>query len=174
MSRDTELFIRLYPDDHVAVVREDIEEGRSLADGVSAAADIPAGHKIALRPVEQGGAVLKYGQPIGRASLPIRIGDHVHTHNLSAERTNGGASATSEYRSVHDPIERTFMGFRRKAGSVGTRNYIGVLTTVNCSATVARRISAHFSDEHLSAFPRVDGIVPITHTTGCGQSATGD
>ena len=119
-----------------------------------------------------GEPVIKLGQPIGLASANIGPGAHVHTHNLrfagQADRDGVGTSI------VHPaPISASFEGYVRDDGRVGTRNYVGVLTSVNCSATVARRVAAYFTEERLADFPNVDGVVAFSHMSGCGMARDG-
>lgn len=164
--------LRLDPADAVAVALGPIAAGEAVA-GVVARAAIPAGHKIALSAVATGETVRKFGQPIGVATAQIQPGDHVHTHNLGFARGSpppalpppGAPGATAT---------RQFLGFPRADGRVGTRNAIGILTTVNCAATVARRIEAHFTPERLAAFPNVDGVQAFVHQSGCGMAHAGD
>lgn len=156
-------FLQLHPADNVAIA---LEEG--LAEGV------PIGHKFALRLIAAGEPIIKYGQPIGVAKSAIKSNAHVHVHNISANVS--GRRADSTVVAVAAPAEsneKTFSGFRRANGTVGTRNYVGIVSTVNCSATVVRQIVARFSPEVLRQFPNVDGLCPITHATGCGMSGTG-
>jgi altronate hydrolase len=174
MSRRSISSVRLHPDDHVAILLSDAAEG-DLVDGVPATGAIPSGHKIALRQIAKGEAVLKYGQVIGSALEDIVAGAHVHVHNLAmsdAPRASASKKAP-ESRSNLDG-GATFKGFVRQSGRVGTRNYIGVLTSVNCSATVARRVADWFTAERMAGFPGVDGVVAFTHATGCGTPATGE
>lgn len=139
--------------------------------------EIPAGHKVAVRAVAAGAPVRKFNQIIGFALQDIAPGDHVHTHNLVADDFEREYAIGVEARATEmiAPEERAvFQGIVRRDGRVGTRNYVGVLTTVNCSATVARRIAAHFTPEVLQDFPNVDGVVAITHGTGCGMAEHGE
>ncbi|MBS1799588.1 MAG: altronate dehydratase [Acidobacteria bacterium] len=161
--------------DDVAVALEPVSEGESL-DGLqlSALSDVPAGHKVALGPIAKGDPVRKFNQIIGFAIQPIAPGEHVHTHNLASGEFERDYAVGSERCPSASAMSATFQGFLRPDGSAGTRNYVGVLTTVNCSATVARRIAAHFTPEILSAYPNVDGVVAITHGTGCGMSDKGE
>jgi altronate hydrolase len=160
----------LNPADDIAVALDDIISGETPGGlDVPARADVAQGHKIARHAVPEGGIVRRYGQVIGRAKIAIAAGDHVHVQNLAmaddGRETEVGAD-------VHLPVPltgATFQGIVRKDGRVGTRNYIGVLTSVNCSATVARRIADAFSDASL---PKgVDGVVAFTHQGGCGGSS---
>jgi altronate hydrolase len=171
--------LRLHPHDSVAVSTETIVAG-SAVDGLTAVNDIPCGHKIATRDIDRGESVLKYGLIIGVATRKIAQGEHVHNHNLSISSGDGSAPATQIKQSA-SPVavpkpttivakRDTFLGYVRPNGSVGTRNYLGILTSVNCSATVAKRIAAHFTAERLSAFPSVDGVIALTHHGGCAMS----
>lgn len=155
--------LQLHPSDNVAIALED-----GLADGVG------AGHKLALRPIAAGEAIIKYGQMIGTATAAIESGAHVHVHNVSveiADRKTASPAAMAKIATA--ACADTFNGYRRNDGSIGTRNYVGIVSTVNCSATVVRQITAKFSPESLQRFPNVDGLCPITHTTGCGMPGSG-
>ncbi|GGG82119.1 UxaA family hydrolase [Edaphobacter dinghuensis] len=164
--------------DDVAVALNPVDANTFIPElKITALADIPAGHKIALRTVAIGQPVRKFNQIIGFAPKPIAVGEHVHTHNLVTGNFERDYSIGTEAHPTEllDPVQAaTFQGIVRADGRVGTRNYVGVLTTVNCSATVARRIAAHFTPEVLSAYPNVDGVVAITHGTGCGMAEHGE
>ena len=164
--------------DDVAVARGDITTGQQLhADGMSltARADIPSGHKIALRAVVQGQPVHKYGQVIGQATASLQPGDHVHVHNLQMSNPGAAHSLASVYQpTVYLEDTARFAGYMRADGRVGTRNYIGVISSVNCSATVCKQIAAAFDAACLRDYPNVDGVVAITHGSGCGMGAKGD
>jgi altronate hydrolase len=166
--------LRLNPADNVVVAMRRIAEDEALSgEGVSAAEPIQSGHKIATRAIRAGEAVRKYGQVIGAATADIAAGAHVHTHNLAVSALREGASVGAAPQRQEPP--RTFEGYRRANGKVGVRNYIGVLTSVNCSATVARHIAEAAEKRGLlDAYPSVDGIVPITHASGCGMAASGE
>ena len=141
-------------------------------------ASIPVGHKVALRALTVGEIVYKYGSPIGRATRNLSPGDHVHSHNLSGERIETTGSIVKESSSsqpgdfvapsIHFIDEPTFLGYMQADGRVGTRNTVAIISSVNCSATVARRIAAHFTKERLANFPHIDAVVAYTHGTGCG------
>ncbi|WP_339542966.1 UxaA family hydrolase [Pseudomonas sp. JAI120] len=175
---DTQSLLVLTPGDDVAVARGDIAAGRHLSvDGVVLVArqPIPSGHKIALRPVLANQRVLKYGQTIGVAIPDIEPGDYVHVHNLDMPATNAEHNVQNLYvPTVFSPEPATFDGYVRANGRVGTRNYIGVISSVNCSATVCKHIANAFSSERLKDFPNVDGVVAITHGSGCGMGAQGE
>lgn len=169
----TQRFIRLHQEDNVAVLRENAISGADMGDGVIANSDIPSGHKIALKVIAEGDVVLKYGQPIGTAICAIAPGDHVHIHNVSAQANVSKAEPGKA--PILPPLDTqfTFKGYKRPNGRVGTRNYVGVLTTVNCASTVARQI-AQWANRHLQKYPNADGVVALTHTTGCGTSSKGE
>ena len=172
------LAIRLHPDDGVVIARTDILAGTPIpGEGVSAATRIPPGHKIATRAHAAGEPVRRYGQIIGVATRPIAPGEHVHSHNLGMGDHGKDYAFCSEARPTEFVAEpATFQGIVRPDGRVATRNYIGVLTTVNCSATVAQYVADAFrrnpftGHDPLAAFPNVDGVVALTHKTGCGMS----
>src|SRR5277367_5304895 len=158
--------------DDVLVALKPLTAGQSLNGlRLAASSDIPAGHKLAIRAIAAGQPVHKFNQIIGFATQPIAVGELVHTHNLVMGDFERDYSIGSESHPTEllDP-PTTFRGIVRPNGRVATRNYVGILTTVNCSATVARRIAAHFTPEILSAYPNVDGVVTITHGTGCGMA----
>jgi altronate hydrolase len=163
--------VHLSPSDHVAVALRDLAEGQTIPgpDGsVTARAPIPSGHKIAVTPVEQGEAVLKYGWPIGRAVAAITPGEHVHTHNLKTLLGAQGLAAPDVSASADQTraSARTFEGYLRPNGRVGTRNEIWVLCTVGCVARTAQRI-AEEATRRLAG--RIDGVYAFTHPFGCSQ-----
>jgi altronate hydrolase len=164
--------------DDVVVALKPIAAGQLLSDlDLTAQSDIPAGHKLAVRAISTGQPIRKFNQIIGFATNPIAMGEHVHTHNLVTGDFDRDYSIGSESRPADllAPAETaSFQGILRSSGRVATRNYVGILTTVNCSATVARRIAAHFTPEMLRAYPNVDGVVAITHGTGCGMAEHGE
>lgn len=156
--------------DDIAVALDDIPAGDTPEGlGVPATADIAQGHKIARHAVAEGGLVRRYGQVIGRARTAIAAGDHVHVHNLMMDDGPREAEVGVDARPGPTLEGATFQGIVRADGRVGTRNYIGVLTSVNCSATVARRIADAFPDASLPE--GVDGVVAFTHQGGCGGSS---
>jgi len=164
--------LRISTADNVAVALAPISAGSLLLGGASAKAHIPAGHKVAVAAIAAGEPVLKFGQSIGTASRPISAGEHVHVHNVTfagrAERPSGRTPMAAGTRR-----QAWFDGYVRKDGSVGTRNYIGILTSVNCSATVARRIADRFDARALEQYPNVDGVVALAHASGCGLAHEG-
>jgi altronate hydrolase len=162
--------LKLHPADNVAIARVALPKGTVLdSTAIKTNQDIPAAHKIALCAITSGEAIFRYGQIIGFATKSIKPGDHVHVQNLAMadfERDYAfGESITPQKKSTE---LRTFMGIKRADGRVATRNYIAVISTVNCSATVSKRVAQHFSNSSiLNDYPNVDGIVPLTHSFGC-------
>lgn len=162
--------LTLNPADDVAIVLGSLQPGAVVEGlGLLAVDAIPAGHKIARHPIAAETVVRKYGQVIGQAVRDIAAGEHVHTHNLAMSDARVGAAIGADAQAPQARSGATFEGFVRADGAVGTRNYIGVLTSVNCSATVARRIADAFPDASLP--DGVDGVVAFTHQGGCGGSS---
>ncbi len=167
--------IRLHPADNVWVARAPIALGQDLPGlGLRARAQVPAGHKIAARAIAEGEAVRKYDTVIGVATRDLAPGEYVHTHNLRMAEGAQDPAFGTDVRPVAmlPPAERArFMGYVREDGRVGTRNFIGILASVNCSATVIRKIAQHFTPERLAAFPNVDGVAAFPQSSGCGMSS---
>ena len=161
--------------DNVAVACQPILSGEALANGALAVEKIDQGHKVSIVPIKSGDEVVKYGQAIGRATQGIGIGQHVHSHNLAFfdDRLSAGGHAPPILATDEDK-HRTFMGYRRPDGRAGTRNFIGILASVNCSTTVCRSIAEAANRLVLPDFPGVDGFVPIVHGQGCGMSNSGE
>ncbi|HEY8614605.1 altronate dehydratase family protein [Phenylobacterium sp.] len=160
--------LRIDPRDDVAVAVQGLMAGDPVADGVMARSDVPAGHKVAVRPVRAGEAVRKYGWPIGRATADILPGDHVHTHNVATalEGLDAYAYEPTPTEPLPPPREQTFMGYRRKTGRVGTRNEIWILSTVGCVSRTAQKIAERANRLFEG---RVDGVHALTHPFGCSQ-----
>ncbi len=166
--------IQLRDNDDVAFVKRAIPAGTVLFKGafeLTAAQAIPVGHKIALRTLEAGVPVRKYGQIIGTASQAIAPGEHVHTHNLAMHDFQRESEIGVDFKPMacYPPAERrSFHGFARPGGRVGTRNYIAVISSVNCSASVSRYVAEQFRNPSFRHdFPNVDGVVAFTHKSGC-------
>ena len=173
-------FIRLHPADDVLIARSQLLSGATV-EGIAVKGMVPPGHKIATHAIPPGAPVRRYNQVIGFASRAIGPGEHVHTHNLDMGPDKGDFARDyaigADVKPAAPRQEATFMGIRRADGRVATRNYIGILSSVNCSATVARAIAAHFSRQTnpaaLADFPHIDGVVALTHGTGCGMDSEG-
>jgi altronate hydrolase len=169
-------FIRLDAADNVVTVTRSTEVGHQV-ETVQTLSLVPRGHKVAVVPIKAGEAIRKYNQIIGYASEDIPAGEHVHTQNVEFRNTQTEYEFSTDLRPVEPVPENqrdTFMGYRRPNGKVGTRNYIAILTSVNCSATAARRIAQSFGPEELAAYPNVDGVVAFVHGTGCGMAGDGE
>jgi altronate hydrolase len=176
MLTRTSLVIRLHPNDDVVIARAQLVGGTTLADeNVTVTGLVPPGHKVATRAIAKGAPVKRYDQIIGFASRDIAPGEHVHLHNLAMgafdrDYAFGADARPTQY--VDRPAG--FRGIVRADGRVATRNYVGILSTVNCSATVARGIADQFRGEALAAYPDVDGVVALTHGSGCGMDTQGE
>jgi len=169
--------LRLNASDNVIIAVDEIPVG-AAPEGVMAHDRIPKGHKMASAPVEMGGSIRKFGQIIGFASKPIAPGEWVHEHNCImkdfARDYRFGEDARAE---TIAPVENqpTFQGYLRPNGKVGTRNYLAILTSVNCSATTARLMAREMErSEMLVDFPNVDGVIALVHGTGCGMASKGE
>ena len=153
--------------DDVAVARRPIRAG-AAASGVTARQEIPPGHKLALRDLPAGSPVRKYGQVIGFASVPIAAGDHVHVHNVEVRDFDRESGSGPGAPPLAPARPRTFMGYRRPDGRVGTRNYVAVVSSVNCSASVAQLVRDRFRGPELRReFPNVDGVAVFAPKGGC-------
>jgi altronate hydrolase len=172
--------IRIHSADNVVIARHQLLGGTRIdAEAVTVSGLVPPGHKVATQAIAAGTPVRRYNQIIGVAKQAIQPGQHVHTHNLefssfAREHAPGAGVVPTDF--VARPAQ--FQGIVRADGRVATRNYIGVLTSVNCSATVARAIADHFRrdihPEALAAFPNVDGVVALTHGAGCATASDGE
>ena len=173
-------YIRLHKADDVVIARTQLIGGTAI-ENITTKGLIPPGHKVATKALSAGDAVRRYNQIIGFASKPIAAGEHVHTHNLDMGANKGDFARDyavgADVKPEPPKLEATFMGIKRADGRVATRNYIGILSSVNCSATAARAIADHFSRHNnplaLKDFPNVDGVVALTHGTGCGMDTDG-
>jgi altronate hydrolase len=172
--------IRIHPNDDVVIARQQLLGGTRIeSEAITVSGLVPPGHKIAVHAIAAGEPVRRYNQIIGTATQAIAPGQHVHTHNLAFSRFDRGHTVGGDVRPVaYVATPATFDGIVRSDGRVATRNYIGVLTSVNCSATVARAIADHFRrdihPEALAPYPNVDGIVALTHGAGCATDSEGE
>ena len=176
MLQAADLTIRLNAADDVVIARVDIPEGTLLVKegNVRVSVRVPAGHKIAVRAVKSGAPVRRYDQIIGFATRDIAPGDHVHVHNIAMGNFERDyAFGTDAKPTRYITPQATFQGIVRPDARVATRNYIGVITSVNCSATVAKMIARQF-ENRLEDFPGVDGVVALAHKTGCGMASDGE
>jgi altronate hydrolase len=171
--------IRLHASDNVVVAVRSIKAGMQIEDSnVTVIEDIPRGHKVAIAAINKGEEIRKYGQFIGHASEPIEVGAHVHCHNCIFAAPKHGYSYGTNVQPVMPASGselRTFRGYRRGDGRSGTRNYVAVISTVNCSASVSRYIADAFNQTgRLEGYPNIDGVFSFTHGTGCGIAWSGE
>jgi altronate hydrolase len=170
--------LRLNAEDNVLIAVDEIRVGDRPKGGPAALARIPKGHKIAAKAIAAGEPILKFGQIIGFAAKPIETGQWVHEHNVEMHdfaRDYRFCEAARPEKLLPAAARATFQGFRRANGKAGTRNYIAILTSVNCSATVARLIARDVERSGLLAeYPNVDGVIALVHGTGCGMAAKGE
>ena len=172
--------LRLHAEDHVGVLKKTVKVGTKLvgnSGAVVAAATIRAGHKIALRSISSGEALLKYGQTIGFAESDISPGEHVHSHNLICGDYDRKHAYCEDYRATEfysEALQGNFRGFSRPGGRAATRNYVAVISNVNCSNSVSRYVAKRFSGEDFSKqFPNVDGVIALKTQGGCGVEPGG-
>ena len=167
--------LRLNINDDVVIAARPLASGTIITDEQLTCVDnIPAGHKLAVRAIGAGAAVRRYNQIIGFAIQDIAAGEHIHTHNLEFLNFDRDYAVGTDVKPVTQvPQTASFMGYVRPDGRVATRNYIGVISTVNCSASVSKMVAGHFTEALLKQFPNVDGVVPITHSVGCGMDSNG-
>lgn len=177
-ARVVPTFIVLHPDDNIAVAARNAPGGTTVdvAGGpVTSREAIDLGHKVATRAINRGSPIKKFGQTIGFASTDIPVGAWVHTHNCGTGPLSLDYAYASEIPADPAPIlGRTFQGYRRSDGRAATRNYIAVISTVNCSAYTSRLICQSLEKELLDKYPNVDGLVPIVHKHGCAMQYGGE
>ena len=165
--------LRLHASDNTAVTTVHLNAGSvaSVDDfRFRTATDIPAGHKVALKEIPQGAPIIKFGQTIGYASERIADGDWVHVHNVNTSKPGLEFEFGTEVNELKPVTSRTFQGFRRENGGCGTRNYLAVVSTVNCSATTARYVAQQLARTDLADYPNIDGIIPLVHKAGCAMA----
>ncbi len=173
---ESSVAIRLHANDDVLIATRQLLPGTAIESEKLNVRDlIPPAHKVAAHDIGTGEAVRRYNQIIGFATADIKAGQHVHVHNLGMgefERDYGIGQDAREIEKAQTPA--TFMGYRRPNGRVGTRNYIAIIASVNCSATVTRAIARHFTPERLAAYPNIDGVIALPHPLGCGMRSSGE
>ena len=170
--------IRLHPNDNIVVARVDVAIGTPVpSENMSIRSQVPAGYKIAAKKITVGQPILKYNVIVGFANTDIEPGVMVHSHNTEFREFDRDYAYASEYKATQflpESQRATFQGIVREDGKVGTRNFIGILSTVNCSATVVKKIAEYFTPERLAPYPNVDGVVAFAHSIGCGMEMTGE
>ncbi|MET0961965.1 MAG: altronate dehydratase family protein [Noviherbaspirillum sp.] len=171
--------VRLHVNDNVLIAKTQLSLGQLIeigGAGVRLRAQVPPGHKVALRAIAEGQPVRKYDTVIGFATRDIEAGDHVHSHNIELreyDRDPGFGLDVRPVDYVPEDERATFMGIVREDGRVGTRNFIGIFSSVNCSATAIKKIAEWFTPERLADYPNVDGVAAFAQTSGCGMSSPG-
>lgn len=177
MNRQPVDYVYLHPDDNICVAARNLDSGTKIVvagQAVTLVEPVRLGHKIAIRPIANRDKVLKYGQVIGMATKSIGPGEWVHSHNLTnGDFTRDPASATAIPAPPAAIQGRTFQGYRRANGKAGTRNYLAVISTVNCSASVAKYVAQRFDESLLKDYPNVDGVLALSHESGCGIQFNG-
>ncbi|SFZ86611.1 altronate hydrolase [Devosia enhydra] len=182
MSRPSARTLVLNPTDNVAVALVNLDVGATTPEGVTLGKRVPKGHKFTTQPVANGAPIRKFGQIIGFASKDLPAGEWVHEHNCNMGPELGAFERNYDYSAavpvtdyVPEAQRATFEGYRRANGKVGTRNYLGILTSVNCSATVAKFMAEAINRSGiLEDYPEIDGVIPFVHGTGCGMAGKGE
>lgn len=173
-------FVSLHPDDNIAIAKIGVQKGTEFqlepnGPAIVTLDLIDLGHKVAIQPVSKGGPVRKFGQLIGFATEAIETGDWIHSHNLAAGKLDLDYAFSSDVPADPEPITgRTFQGYRRSDGRAATRNYIGLISTVNCSATASKYVAEAIDKSILADYPNIDGILPLVHKGGCAMQYDGD
>ena len=169
--------VQLHPQDNVCVAARNLQVGEVISvddRSFTVTEEVRLGHKIALTDIASGEPVRKYGQIIGFMTHEVHSGGHVHSHNLGLGEFETEYASATEIPAAPDPLTgRTFQGYRRADGKAGTRNYLAVISTVNCSASVSKYVAERFDSAALEEFPNVDGVVAFKHNTGCGMQFGG-
>jgi len=171
--------LKLHPEDNIAIARNSVAENQTCAfsetESVTTREDIDLGHKVAIQQIAKGAPIRKFGQLIGFATSDIEPGDWIHGHNLEAGKLSLDYAYSSDVPAAPKPIEgRTFMGYRRPNGKAGTRNYLAIISTVNCSATASKYIAQELAKTSLADYPNIDGIIPLVHKGGCAMQYDGE
>lgn len=167
------LYVRVDPRDNVAIVvnPDGLPAGTTFADGLRLAEWVPQSHKVALAALEPGAPVVRYGQVIGHANRALPVGAWVREDclRLPAPPPLDELPLATEVPAPLPPLDGvTFEGYRNPDGSVGTKNILGISTTVQCVAPTVDYAVRRIKEEILPRYPNVDDVVAITHTYGCG------
>ncbi len=166
-------YVRITEQDNVVVVVQDTPKGTEIMEGLAANQDIPQVHKVALADIPAGGEVIRYGVVLGYAVHDIKKGDWINEHMLelpespSVEDMEYGTNLVP-FEELPLPARTTWMGYRNAEGPAGTRNLLGIVTTVQCAAGVLKVAVERIKKELLPQYPNVDGVVAVTHPYGCG------
>ena len=166
--------IKLNEKDNIGIAPMEIPENTKINFDIVTKNQIPFGHKISLQDIKKGSFIYKYGQIIGTASNDIFPGQHVHSHNLIFSEFDRKYEIKSKKEIQQEKNDLFFKGYKRENGKAGTRNYIGLISTVNCSATVVKKIADKINTHLLNNnFENIDGAVCLKHSSGCGMNTSG-
>ncbi|QDU79150.1 D-galactarate dehydratase [Polystyrenella longa] len=180
MKLNDSAFLLLHADDNLVIAKRQVSPGETIVESngappIATTASIDMGHKIARSSIAVGDPVRKFGQIIGFASHPIAPGEWIHSHNLTAGHLSLDYAFSSDIPAPPEPVEgRVFQGFRRADGRAATRNYVGIISTVNCSASVSKYAVDQIRRDILEQYPNVDGVVALTHKGGCAMQYDGE
>ena len=169
--------VRLHSSDNVVIARAPIEAGVEILDDIITTGPVMAGYKIATQPIKKGDAIRKYNVVIGYADSDIKVGTMLENHNVMFHEGQKDYAFCRDYVPVEllpENEQATFQGYIRDDGQVGTRNFIAIVATVNCSATVVHAIADYFNEDRLVEFPNIDGVAAFSHHLGCGMPQTGE
>ena len=170
--------IRLNMADNVAVALKEIATGTTIpGSNVVTREIVPPGYKLAMRDITQGEAILKYNVTVGFAKSDVMAGTMLHNHNVEFREFDRDYRYAQDFKAIQmlpEAQRASFQGYMRADGRAGTRNFIGIVSTVNCSATVVHAIADHFTKERMAKYPNVDGVAAFSHHTGCGMEMTGE
>ena len=169
--------VRLHSADNVVIARAEIAAGVEVVQGVTTTGPVTAGYKIATQPIKKGEAIRKYNVIIGYSDSDIAVGTMLQNHNVVFHEGEKDYAFGRDYvpvEMVPESERATFEGYLREDGRAGTRNFIAIVSTVNCSATVVHAIANHFNSDRMADYPNVDGVAAFSHQLGCGMEMTGE
>ena len=170
--------IHLTETDNVAIARTALEAGTPIrGDNLRTHDKVPPGYKVALRDIRKGEPILKYNVTIGFAAADVAAGTMMHSHNIEFRHPDLECEFARDFVPIDllpENQRASFDGYMRADGRAGTRNFIAIVSTVNCSATVVHAIADHFTKERLKDFPNVDGVAAFSHSLGCGMEMSGE
>lgn len=172
-KRNIPLYIKVHPEDNVAIIVNSggLPKGTIFSDGLRLLEDIPEGHKVALTDFAQDAAIIRYGEIIGYAVRPIKKGSWIDESlvKLPTPPKLDDLPLATKVPKAQPPLEGyTFAGFRNKNGSVGTKNILGISTSVQCTAGVVNYAVRQIKEKLLPHYPNVDDVVALNHSYGCG------
>ena len=168
----------LHDNDNILITLKNLNSGMVLNEyGITMDAPALSGQKIARFDIEKDDPIIKYGTVIGFADSNIKKGQVLTNKNVLFKEFNREHNYCSKYKPtnyIENNLQKSFMGYKRQDGRVGTRNYIAIVSTVNCSATVVHEIASYFTSEKLKDYKNIDGVAAFSHSTGCGMELSGE